>query len=148
MRKSKVTSWVKDHKRELVFVGIAVVGGCLLIFNCDRIRRVIESSAVSPETVQNIKPIDERRPKVFLDGIIEDLTGKKLTARELGNKVGCSAQTINKRLVEAGLAKRLPCGEYRMTETGQLLGRETSKITAAGHPFSNIEWDEKVLEII
>ena len=35
-----------------------------------------------------------------------------------------------------------------MTEAGCLLGNNTLKTTAAGYTFSNIEWDEKILEII
>ena len=35
-----------------------------------------------------------------------------------------------------------------MTEAGRLVGEHTLKTTCAGHSFSNIEWDEKILEII
>ena len=35
-----------------------------------------------------------------------------------------------------------------MTEAGRMLGKDTWKTTAAGHSFSNIEWDEKILEVI
>lgn len=79
---------------------------------------------------------------------LDNLTGTKLTARGLGNKVWCSAQEINKRIVASGLAKKLPNGEYMMTEAGRLLGTDTWKTTASGHSFSNIEWDEKILDII
>ena len=35
-----------------------------------------------------------------------------------------------------------------MTEAGKVLGKDTWKTTATGHSFSNIEWDEKILEVI
>lgn len=35
-----------------------------------------------------------------------------------------------------------------MTNVGRILGKNTWKPTAAGHSFSNIEWDEKILEVI
>ena len=35
-----------------------------------------------------------------------------------------------------------------MTEEGRKLGQDTWKITAVGHSISNIEWDEKILEVI
>ena len=45
-----------------------------------------------------------------------------LTATKLGGKVGVSNREINRRLVDAGLAVRLPCGEYILTEQGKLMG--------------------------
>ena len=85
---------------------------------------------------------------VISSEVLDNLTGNKLTATELGNKVWCSAQAINKKIVAAGLATKLPCGEYSLTEAGRLLGDHTWKTTWAGNSFSNIEWDEKILEII
>ena len=35
-----------------------------------------------------------------------------------------------------------------MTETGRLLGEETVKTTKYDYTFSNIEWDEKILELL
>lgn len=147
--KKSLLTWVKEHKTELIILGVTAVGTILVIKNGDSIKGVFKSSnSISTPTV-NIKPIlEEVVIPVLHSDIIDNLTGNKLTATELGNKVWCSAQAINKRIVAAGLATKLPCGDYSLTEAGRLLGEHTLKTTWAGHPFSNIEWDEKILEII
>lgn len=141
--------WVKAHKTELIIAGVTVVGTVLVVKNWDSIKglfRVTES--VVPDVVK-IEPVAEEIvvPTISSD-ILDNLTGNELTARALGDKVWCSAQAINKRIIAAGLAVKLPCGEYMMTEAGRMLGKDTWKTTAAGHSFSNIEWDEKILEVI
>lgn len=80
--------------------------------------------------------------------VLDNLTGNKLTARALGDKTGCTAQEINKRICTAGLAVKHPCGGYIMTEAGRLLGEETVKTTKYDYTFSNIEWDEEILELL
>ena len=60
----------------------------------------------------------------------------------------CSAQEINKRLIEKGLAERAINGVIYFTDAGEGLGEVTSKVTKYGYPFSNIEWDESVLSLI
>jgi hypothetical protein len=147
--KKSLLTWVKEHKTELIILGVTAVGTILVIKNWDSIKGIFKSSnSISTPTV-NIKPIlEEVVIPVLPSDIIDNLTGNKLTATELGNKVWCSAQAINKRIVAAGLATKLPCGDYSLTEAGRLLGEHTWKTTWAGHPFSNIEWDEKILEII
>ena len=35
-----------------------------------------------------------------------------------------------------------------MTEAGRLLGEETVKTTKYDYTFSNIEWDEEILELL
>lgn len=145
----KFINWVKTHKTELAIAGITVVGTILVVKNWDSIKGAFKSAeSVIPETVKIEPAAEEITAPVASRDILDNLTGNKLTARALGNKVCCSAQTINKRIVAAGLAVKLPCGEYMMTEAGHVLGKDTYKITAAGHPFSNIEWDEKILEVI
>lgn len=158
--------WVKEHKKQLIIAGVSVatiVGIILAIKNRESIIRLwtslkkaiektpeirpsvnteIAAAVASPDATKAIASI-----KISSD-ILDNLTGNKLTATSLGDKVWCSAQAINKRLVSSGLAERLPCGEYSLTEAGRLLGEHTWKTTWAGHSFSNIEWDEKILEII
>ena len=147
-RKSCI-EWFKEHKKELIFVGVAVTGGILVTKNWNTIKKIFVFVEPNKVELPKAELVMETVPTLRISNdILDNLTGNKLTARELGNKVGHSAQTINKRIVSAGLAERLPYGEYMMTETGRLLGEDTWKVTAAGHSFSNIEWDEKILEII
>lgn len=156
--------WVKEHKKQLIIAGVSVatiVGIILAIKNRESIiklwtslKRTIENkpetmpsvntkiTAVSPVATKTVTSIKSTRD------ILENLTGNRLTATSLGDKVWCSAQTINKRLVSSGLIERLPCGEYSLTEAGKLLGEYTTKTTRAGYTFSNIEWDDSVLGII
>lgn len=147
--KTPLLTWVKEHKTQLIILGVTVVGTVLVIKNWDSIKGVFKSSKSISTPVTEIKPVVEKvfAPVVSSD-ILKNLTGSKLTATELGNKVWCSAQAINKRIVAAGLATKVPYGEYSLTEAGRLLGEQTWKTTWAGHSFSNIEWDEKILEII
>lgn len=149
MSESKFVSWVKAHKTELIIAGITVVGTVLVVKNWDSIKGLFKvTDAVVPD-IAKIEPMaEEIVVPIISSDVLENLTGNKLTARALGDKVWCSAQAINKRIVAAGLAVKLPCGEYMMTEVGRLLGKDTWKTTAAGHSFSNIEWDEKILEVI
>lgn len=146
---NRFISWAKEHKTELIITGVTVVGTVLVIKNRDSIMRLFKmTKSVAPD-ISKIEPVvEEIMDPIISDDILNNLTGNKLTARALGDKVWCSAQVINKRIVDAGLALKLPCGEYMMTEAGRKLGHDTWKITAAGHSFSNIEWDEKILEVI
>ena len=147
--KQPFINWVKAHKTELIIAGVTVVGTVLVAKNWDSIKTFIRSSgSAMPEHVTAQAVVEKAVAPLISSDILDNLTGNMLTARALGNKVWCSAQTINKRIVAAGLATRLPCGEYAMTEAGRMLGRSTWKTTSAGHSFSNIEWDEKILELI
>ena len=147
--KEKFVSWVKAHKTELIIVGVTMLGTVLVVKNWDSIKSFIRFSGTAmPELVTAQAVLEEAVAPAISSDILDNLTGNMLTARALGNKVLCSAQAINKRIVAAGLATRLPCGEYAMTEAGCILGRSTWKTTSAGHSFSNIEWDEKILEVI
>lgn len=141
--------WVKAHKTELIIAGITVVGTVLVIKNRESIKEIFKSAeSIVPDNVA-IEPVaKEPIIPIISNDILDNLTGNNLTARALGDKVWCSAQEINKRIVATGLAVKLPCGEYMMTEAGRMLGKNTLKTTAAGHTFSNIEWDEKILEVI
>lgn len=158
--------WVKEHKKQLIIAGVSVATIVVIILgikNRESIMKLWNSlkkaiaktpeirpsvnteiaiAAVSPDTTQTFASIKSS------SDILENLTGNKLTATSLGDKVWCSAQTINKRLVSSGLVERLPCGEYSLTDAGKLLGEHTIKTTRAGYTFSNIEWDDSVLGII
>ena len=147
--KKPLLTWVKEHKTELIILGVTAVGTILIVKNFDSIKGVFKPSNSISTPVVKIEPVIEKVvvPVISCE-ILDNLTGNMLTATELGNKVGCSAQTINRRIVAMGLATKLPYGEYSLTEAGRLLGEHTWKTTRAGHSFSNIEWDEKILEII
>ena len=147
--KDKFVNWMKTHKTELIIAGVMVVGTVLVVKNLDLIKGLFKATASVIPDIIKIEPVaEEIVAPIISSGILDNLTGNKLTARALGDKVWCSAQAINKRIVAAGLAVKLPCGEYMMTEAGRMLGKDTWKTTDAGHSFSNIEWDEKILEVI
>ena len=141
--------WIEEHEKELIIGGIIVIWGIGCTINRKTIGELFKKAGPcvrkAVEEVPNV--IQVTIPKIP-DAILENLTGNMLTARELGYKVGCSAQVINKRLIEAGLVNKTAYGDYILTESGRLLGKDTWKTTGAGHSFSNIEWDEIVLEII
>ena len=140
--------WVKAHKVELILVSVAIVSTVLVIKNWDSIKGLFIATEQNNLVKLKVDPMSiEAAPSISSD-FIDNLTGNKSTATELGNKVWCSAQAINNRIVAAGLATKLPCGEYSLSDTGRLLGESTLKTTRAGHSFSNIEWDEKILEVI
>lgn len=148
-KKDEIAEWMKNHKTEIIVTGVVIVGTVLLIRNRKAIRGLFKTAEPVIPDIIKIEPIAEAAvvPAISKD-ILDNLTGHKLTARDLGHKVWCTAQDINKRIVDAGLAVRLPNGGYEMTEAGHLFGEETWKIAASGHSFTNIEWDEKILEVI
>ena len=147
---NKFINWVKAHKTELIIAGVTIAGTILVTKNWSSIKKLYKTIEPSIPDLVQVEPIAENiaAPSSISSDILENLTGNKMTARALGNKVWCSAQTINKRIVGSGLATKLPNGEYMMTDTGRLFGVDTWKTTSAGHSFSNIEWDEKILDII
>lgn len=147
--KKSLFKWGKEHKTELIIIGVTAVGTILVIKNWDYIKGVFKSSNPISTQIVKIDPVVEKMvAPVISSNIIDNLTGNKLTATELGNKALCSSQAINKRIVAAGLATESPYGGYSLTEAGRLLGKYTCKTTRAGYSFSNIEWDKKILEII
>ena len=147
--KKTIRQWVKEHKQELIAAGFIIVGTIIVIWKKEDIVAYFKKNAMHTEEIPDIpEDMGIALKPMFPKGFLDSLTGNKMTARELGDKAYCSAQAINKRLVAEGLIERLPCGEYLLTEKGQKVGEWTSKTTAAGYSFSNIEWDEKVLDII
>lgn len=147
--KHKFINWMRAHKTELLIAGVTVVGTVLIIKNRNAIKGLFKAAECAIPDIVKIEPVaEEIVVPIIPKDVLDNLTGNQLTARTLGDKVWCSAQAINKRIVAAGLAIKLPSGEYMMTEAGRMLGKDTWKTTAAGHSFSNIEWDEKILEVI
>lgn len=146
---NKFFSWVKTHQTELIIAGVTIIGTVLIVRNWDSIKgRFKVTKSIVPDGIK-IEPVEKETVVPLIpSNILDDLTGNRLTARALGDKIWCSAQSINKRIVAAGLAIKLPNGEYMMTKAGRMFGKSTWKTTAAGHSFSNIEWDEKILDVI
>jgi len=141
--------WVKEHKTELIIAGATVAGVVLVTRNWDSIKRIITIERITVPAIQNNeKAATQVVTSVISNDILDNLTGNKMIARELGNKTLCSAQVINNRIVDAGLATKLPCGEYSLTDAGKKVGESTLKTTWAGHTFSNIEWDEKIIDLL
>ena len=148
-QKTTMKEWISEHKRELIVGGILITGTVLIVWKRDAIFKTIRGVAdikVENDVVETVA--DKIVEPLLSDDFLSGLSGNRLTARELGNKMLCTAQHINKRLIANGFIEKLPWGEYKLTENGKLVGVWTDKTTAAGHSFSNIEWDEKVLEIL
>jgi hypothetical protein len=142
-------TWVKEHKSELIILGVTIIGTVLIVKNWKSIKGVFMYKDLATTSIEKIKPaIGKVMGPVISNDVLDNLTGNHLTATELGRKLGFTAQEINKRIVAAGLATKLNGGEYSLTEAGRLLGKETIKSTRYGHWFMNIEWDEKITDII
>lgn len=141
--------WVKEHKTVLFVAGAGVLGAIVVAKNWDAIKGLFKASESAPCAIEKAATaVKETVVPTIPKDVLDNLTGNKLTARALGDKMGCTAQEINKRICTAGLAVKHPCGGYIMTETGWLLGEETVKTTKYDYTFSNIEWDEKILELL
>ena len=141
--------WVKEHKTVLIAIGVGAIGTFFVAKNWNSIKGLFKASESAPCAIEKAATtVKETVVPTIPKDVLDNLTGNKLTARALGDKMGCTAQEINKRICTAGLAVKHPCGGYIMTEAGRLLGEETVKTTKYDYTFSNIEWDEKILELL
>ncbi len=141
--------WVKEHKTVLIAIGVGAIGTFFVAKNWNSIKGLFKASESAPCAIEKAATtVKETVVPTIPKDVLDNLTGNKLTARALGDKMGCTAQEINKRICTAGLAAKHPCGGYIMTEAGRLLGEETVKTTKYDYTFSNIEWDEKILELL
>ena len=148
-REQNMKQWIKDHKKELIITGIVVTGTVVIVWKRDTIVNILKKTFSGIENIEPIQSTTEAVVKpLFPEGFLDTLTGNKMTASALGDKMLCSPQVINKRLISAGLVNKLPCGDYILTEKGKLVGEWTEKTTAWGYSFANLEWDEKVLELL
>ncbi len=148
MTRKKGKEFIEEHKVEIcIAVGVVAMIGVGIIGH----RKVRSWKIISGD--QNIKVTAEPIVQSITEELPykeyrENLSGRYLIPTKLGEKMHVSPQMINKRLVSYGLQERLPDGEYMRTELGKAFGKDTWKVTGAGHSFSNIEWDESVLKII
>lgn len=137
--------WVKQHKAQIglgALLTVASVAGLCLASKTGHMPKLADMRKAASK---GAAAITEASEKVALPEV--SLTGVQKTATGLGNDLLLSNQQVNKRLVSNGMVTREPWG-YRLTELGELFGKETVKTTRAGHTFSNIEWDEAVVPYI
>ncbi len=170
MNIGSVREWMSAHKKQIVItagIGCAVACAILGYRHRDAIRQVCKgvgkkvekllSKAEQTDAVKiaasataNVAPVVSvtAETTVIPDTILSNLSGEKMTATKLGNEILVSAQAINKRIVEKGLAVKCPDGSYNLTESGKLLGENIWKTNRYGHSFSNIEWDRSILDYL
>ena len=155
MNKKALRQKAKEHKKEIIIGVVTVttvaIGSYLVYRNWDSIKTLFRPKSskniptIIPEPIKEIKPhYDTILPKEITD----NLTGEKMTAKELGFETYCSAREINKRLVGKGLQVKNIFGEYDITELGEPVGIVTHKTTQYGYSFSNNEWDSAIINYI
>lgn len=147
MSENKIKSFAKEHKTEIAIAVGAVMAVGLTYLGIKYIPQISQVQIQSALKTGG-KAATFTARELPIKNVVNNLTGESLTPSKLGNEVFQSARQINKRLVNCGLQERLPCGEYKLTELGKKFGNMTLKLTKAGHTFSNIEWDKRVLDII
>ncbi len=151
--KKGFVSWVKKNKVKIIVGGVAIViiiGG-VIIYKRKRnpyakVGTTVEKDLLAKTVEEAIVEVEKVKQIIQPETI--ELVGEKLTATELGRIMHCSPQQINKRIVEKGLALRMPQGDYMLTDIGQMFGEQVTKCTKAGYCFENIEWDKSILNII
>ena len=101
--------WLKRNKRKVILWGsttVVVVGGILIYKNR---KSVMSMFTGAKQTLSNVdksvfteKVVDasiEAKKKLIDDMVV---SSERLTARAIGDKMLCSAQEVNKRLIRAG----------------------------------------------
>lgn len=146
---SAIWHWCKEHPWKAAFIVVTIVG-IPVLYVVTKDRKVVKQVLGNTDAVQNlaVEEITEAIPATLPSEVLDQLTGNRMTARALGNMVAESAQQINRRLIDAGLASRMPNGEIVSTTLGNPLCELTWKTTSAGHSFTNLEWDDSVLHLI
>lgn len=146
---TKAGAWIWEHKKWVVLAVATTTGVILLVKKRTAIKDFFQSLHIEKLTAKSAvsEIAEENVPSIPCDAL-SHRTGNMLTATKLGGKVGVSNREINKRLVAAGLAVRLPCGDYVLTENGKLLGESGLKVTPWNYTAQLIQWDEAVLDII
>lgn len=148
-RLTKTGVFVCEHKKWVVLVIGTTAGVILVVKKHTTIKELLQSFSKN-KFITN--PITNAITEVSVSSIPTDVlnhrTGKMLTATKLGDKVMVSNREINRRLINAGLAIRLPCGEYILTDIGKLFGKIHLKVTPWNKTVQQVQWDEIVLKII
>lgn len=151
--KAKAERWIRAHKTLfivlIILACLTILGAVIVVLNWDAIKSLLKTARPDVQNLGKAAAVAvQSAPACLPDDITNNLTGEMLTPKALGCIVGCSPQQINKKLVAAKLQEKAPGDGWIMTETGRMLGKTTGKITKYDHPFHNIEWDKKVLEVI
>ena len=150
--KRKALHWIKTHKRQLIIAGISVaiaVGIVVGIKNRSELARyivklkdIVDGHAEGTARAGTIHDVSE---KVCTVGETAwEMTGNKLSTKELGNVLNQTSRGMNQRFIEKGLLERLPCGDLVLTEKGKLFGECTIKETPWGYSAPKFIWDESV----
>lgn len=146
---AQASSWAWEHKKWILITTASAVGIIFLVKKRNAIKGLLKlSSKIRSIIDPSIKPIAKKKVPSIPSDVLEHRTGIMLTATKLGNQVGVSNREINKRLISAGLIRRLTCGECTLTEDGKLLGEASLKVTPWNKTVPLIQWDESVLNII
>lgn len=146
---AKVGTWIWEHKKWVILAVATTTGVILVVKKRTAIKDFFQSLHIEQLTAKSaVNAIAEENVPSLPGDVLNHRTGNMLTATKLGGKVGVSNREINKRLVDAGLAIRLPCGDYILTENGKLLAESGLKVTPWNYTAPLIQWDEAVLEII
>lgn len=66
---------------------------------------------------------------------------------QIGKMIGCKAQEVNNRLIEAGLQIRIEGSKYEVTEAGKAYA-ELLPFTRNGHNDFQLKWKKSVVEIL
>lgn len=142
---NKGIAWLKQHKAQIGIGAFVAVGSIVGIAIAAKTGHTPKFKTNGNAAGKGAATIIEMAEKVPLPEI--NLTGVEKNATGLGHDLLLSNQEVNKRLVSSGMMTKEPWG-YKLTEVGKLFGKETVKVTRAGHTFSNIEWDEAVVPYI
>ena len=146
---AKGGAWIWEHKKWVVLAVATTTGVILLVKKRTAIKDFFQSLHIEKLTAKSAvsEIAEENVPSIPCD-VLSHRTGKMLTATQLGDNAGISNQKINKRLVDAGLCVRLPCGEYALTETGEQIGRIEHIVRPWNKTVPLVQWDEAVLQLI
>ena len=146
---TQASTWAQEHKKWIIIATISAAGIFLLVKHRDAIKELPQLLSDSRCSIDpSIKSTAEKKMSSIPSNVLENRTGVMLTATKLGSQVGVSNREINKRLIDAGLIHRLPCGECSLTDDGKLLGEASLKVTPWDKTVPLIQWDESVLNII
>lgn len=150
--KEKLTqarTWAWKHRKGIIIAVTGTAGMIFLVRKRSAIKELLRSLGMEASAIEPIvTSLAEKKISAIPVDVLDHRTGVMLTATKLGNKVGVSNREINRRLIDAGLLHRLPCGECILTDDGKLLGEVSLKVTSWNKTVRRIQWDEAVLNII
>lgn len=147
MKDNRLTGFILNHKTAIFWISgtLGTIGLCYAGISICQHNRAFHVRLLTNSAGNAVIPPKAELPfKEYWSSLI----GEALTPKGLGREVRKSPQEINKLLISHGLQLKKPNGTYEMTELGHKFGAVADKMTKYDHPFSNIEWDKSVLNII